>query len=340
MNIRHLLAAICLSAGVPISTPVFAQETQCDSDKPVVFAGFDWDSAAFHNGVARYILEKGYGCETDQIPGATIPLFNGMFRGNVDVAMEIWTQSVDKVWTDALEKGVVREIGTNIDDAVQAFFIPRYLVEGPDAPAPDLKTVADLKKYKDLFKDPEEPEKGRFYNCVLGWSCANVNTKKLYAYGLSEDFVDFRPGSGNATTSAAESALRRHKAVFFYYWTPSWLVGKYKDDLIILEEPPYNEATWEAFMASDHPDKATAYPKVNLNIGVNSRFADRAPVVVDFLSKYHTNSDIVSQMLSYMQSNDASAEEAAAHFLKTHPEVWVTWVPEDVAERIQASLPE
>lgn len=337
MKTRFLLSAVCLFASM-LAPQAFAEETQCDTDKPIVFAGFDWDSAAFHNEVARYILEKGYGCETSQIPGATIPLFNGMLRGNVHIAMEIWTQSVDKIWTDALEKGVVKEVGTNFDDAVQAIFVPRYLVEGEDAPAPDLKSVTDLKKYKLLFKDPEQPEKGRFYNCVMGWSCAEVNTKKLHAYGLTDDFTDFRPGSGNAISSAVESALRRKKPVVFYYWTPSWLIGKFKDDLVILEEPSYDEEIWNTLMAEEKPEKATAYPSVDINIGINSRFADESPVVVDFLSHYKTNSDLISEALMYMQENNAKAEDAALYFLKNHPDIWNAWVPEDVAKRVQDSL--
>jgi glycine betaine/proline transport system substrate-binding protein len=42
-------------------------------------------------------------------------------------------------------------------------------------------------------------------------------------------------------------------------------------------------------------------------------------------------------MLAYMQENDASAEDAAVHFLKTS-EDWTKWVPADVAERVKASL--
>ena len=40
-------------------------EAACDLDRPVVFGGLDYDSASFHTAVARFILEKGYGCRTD-----------------------------------------------------------------------------------------------------------------------------------------------------------------------------------------------------------------------------------------------------------------------------------
>ncbi len=39
-----------------------------------------------------------------------------------------------------------------------------------------------------------------------------------------------------------------------------------------------------------------------------------------------------------MQENEASAEEAALHFLETREDVWSKWVPEDVAQAIRDSL--
>jgi glycine betaine/proline transport system substrate-binding protein len=55
--------------------------------------------------------------------------------------------------------------------------VPRYIVEGPGAVAPGLRSVADLPDYVALFADPEEPGKGRFYNCPAGWVCEVINSK-------------------------------------------------------------------------------------------------------------------------------------------------------------------
>lgn len=336
--IKNQFISGLLLIGVALFSPSSIAQTQCDIDRPVVFAGFNWDSAGFHNGVARYILEHGYQCKTDEIPGATMPLFNGMLRGNIDIAMEIWSQSVDKMWTDNVKKGRFTEIGTNLNDAVQGVYVPRYLLEGENAPAPDLKKVSDLKKYVSLFKDPEDPDKGRFYNCVIGWSCAEINSKKLMAYGLSDSYVDFRSGAGNAITSAVESALRRKRPVVFYYWTPSWLVGKYQDQLLMLEEPAFDKNIFERMQNSKNPTQATAYAPTVLKIGIRSKFAKESPVVSDFLSHYRTSSAIVSAMLSYMQEEDKNAEQTALYFLQNHPDIWQQWVPEDVAQRITKSL--
>lgn len=331
-----VLAALALAAQPALAAP------QCELDRPVIFAGLDWDSNAFHTALAGYILKHGYGCETDVIPGSTLPLLTGMARGDIDVTMEIWKDNVTEPWVKALEAGQVAELGTNFPDAVQGWYVPRYLIEGDakrgiEAAAPDLRHVRDLPRYKALFKDPEEPSKGRFYNCIAGWNCEVVNSNKLKAYGLEGHFTNFRPGTGAALAAAIASAYQRGKPVLAYYWGPTWVLGKY--DLVMLEEPPYNKTDWEALAKDENYPKAVAYPVVEVVVGVNAKFKAAAPKLVEFLTRYETSNALISEALAYMQEKEgAKAEDAARSFLERHPEVWTKWVPDEVAARVEASI--
>ena len=333
------LMTISLLAGcAALAGPAMAQKAQCELDRPVVFAGLDWDSNAFHTAVAQYIIKHGYGCEVDKIPGSTIPLLNGMARGDIDVTMEIWKDNVTEAWNEAEKRGQVVDLGINFPDAVQAWWVPKYLVEGADAPAPDLKSVRDLARYKNLFRDPEEPSKGRFYNCIAGWGCEVVNTKKFEAYGLDAHFTNFRPGTGGALAAAIESNIKRKRPIVFYYWGPTWVLGKVGDEVVQLEEPAYDKAIWEAMGAQEHPTEVTAYPLVKVTVGANKKFADSAPRLVAFLKKYETTNAMVSQALAYMQDTDGSADNAAIHFLQENEALWTEWVPADVADRVKSAL--
>lgn len=337
-----IIGAGALAVALGLAAAPARAEVQCELDRPVVFAGLDWDSNAFHTAVAARIMEAGYGCETDVIPGTTLPLVTGLARGDVDIAMEIWLDNVTEPWNKAVEAGQAKSLGTNFPDAVQGWWIPRYLREGDpsrsiEPMAPDLKHVKDLPKYKELFADPEEPSKGRFYNCILGWNCEVMNTKKLKAYGLEDDYTNFRPGSGAALAAAIASNYERGKPFVAYYWGPTWVLGKY--DLVMLDEPAYDKAIWEAMTKSENPEQAVAYPLVEVVVGVNTKFAEAAPKLVEFLTAYETSNALVSQALAYMQENEnATADDAALNFLKTKPEVWSRWVPAEVAERVKAGL--
>ncbi len=319
-----------------MTAPALADNHACELDRPVVFANLNWGSAQFHTALAKYIVENGYGCAVDAIPGDTIPLINGVARGDADVIMEIWTANPAQAWIDAEAEGKTVALGTTFNDAAEGWFVPTSVVSGPDAVAPDLKSVADLVKYKDLFADPEEPGKGRFYNCPAGWQCEVVNSKKLAAYGLDEHFTNFRPGTGDALAAAAESAAKRNKPAVFYYWNPSWLTGKY--EFTRLQEDPFDRATWDAMMAADEPEAATAYPVSRVVVGANTAFAAAAPALAEFFSDYASSTNETAAALAFMRDNDGDADAAVLNFLKTQEATWSGWVPDAVADRIRAAL--
>ncbi|SEG79840.1 ABC transporter substrate-binding protein [Bosea lathyri] len=308
----------------------------CDLKRPLKIAGLDYDSAAFHAAVAQTIVERGFGCQVERVPGAIAPLVNGLARGDVDIVMEIWLANPVEAWSKAEAAGKVTPLGTTFPDANEGWYVPRYLVEGADAKAADLKSVTDLKRYKALFTDQEEPNKGRFYNCVAGWVCEGINTKKLGVYGLADDFTNTRGGSGEALVAAVESALKRKRPVVFYYWSPSWLVGAY--DLVKLQEPAFDPAIWADLKASDAPKQATAYPVSRVVIGANLAFTQESPQLAAFFKSYGLTSALTSQMLAEARTNGITPEEQAKRFLKARPDDWKGWVPADIAAKVQAGL--
>ena len=334
---RNYLKAIVLSAAFVGAFGASASAQECPVDQTIRFGVSNWKSIDFHTEVARKILEAGYGCETEAVSADTLPALSALARGDIDLYMESWIANAEKPWVEGIKEGKVIDLGINFPDAPQGWFVPKYLVEGPDAPAPDLKSVKDLAKYKDLFSDPEEPEKGRFYNCVLGWGCEGTNTKKLKVYGLDEHFTNFRPGSGGAFAAEIASAVARKQPIVFYYWGPSGLYGKLVDDIVMLEEAPFDEAIWAALQNSDEPTEATAYPNAPVHKGANAEFADKAPELIAIISQYSLSTAETSKAVAYMEDENADADEAAEWWLSNN-DAWKAWVPEDVAKRIAASL--
>ncbi|PPD14757.1 MAG: ABC transporter substrate-binding protein [Methylobacterium sp.] len=327
---KRILAVLAAALGT------CAGAAACEINRPINFAGLDYDSAAFHTTIARTIIEKGYGCKTERVPGATIPLVNGLARGDVDLTMEIWLANPVQPWVDAeREKKVVR-LGTTFPDATEGWYVPRALVEGPNAKAPNLKKVSDLVANKALFADPDNPDKGLFYNCVPGWQCEVVNSKKLVAYGLEAHFTNVRPGASEALVAAIDSGLKRGRPVLFYHWSPSWLVGAH--DLVKLEEPAFDREIWAKMIAEARPERATAYPVSEVVIGANVRFVEAAPQITAFLKAYRSSSAQTSAALAAGKAAGISVEQAALRFMKEKPEVWRGWVPAEVANRVAGAL--
>jgi len=329
----HKSRIFCIAAVVVCL--VFAIGTgQASAKTNIVFADAGWDSIQVHNRIAGFILENGYGYDIDFIPGETIPLFQGVVRGDIDIDMEVWVENQQEAVDKALASGEVMDLGSNFPDSWQGWLVPTYVVKGDpergiEPMAPGLKSVSDLPKYAKLFKDVEDPGKGRFYSCIAGWECEKINEKKFEAYDLDEHFNIFLPGSNAALVASLAGAYKKGEPWFGYYWAPTWVLGTY--DMTPLEEPPFDPETFKS-------TAACAYPAVKVNIFVNSGLQKKAPDVVSFLKKYETTQDMANMFLSYMEEKNADIQDAAHWFLKNFEDVWTAWVPVDVAAKVRKAL--
>jgi ABC-type proline/glycine betaine transport system substrate-binding protein len=102
--------------------------------------------------------------------------------------METWTDNL-ATYDEDIEEGSIVELSVNYADNAQGFYVPRYVIEGDsergiEPSAPDLKTVEDLLNYSDVFKDPEDPSKGRIYGAISSWEVDQIMRNKCAYYGL------------------------------------------------------------------------------------------------------------------------------------------------------------
>lgn len=315
-------------------------EAANQQDQPreqLVLADCSWDSIKVHNRIVGYILEHGYGYPKPQyVFGETLPMLQGLSKGNVDIYMEVWTDNIQEAWQAALDNGTVKDLGPNFPDAPQCWYVPTYMIKGDpergiEPTAPDLKSVEDLPRYWELFKDPEVPSKGRFHNSIPGWLATEINETKFKTYGLDKTFNLFSTGSDTALAASMVSAYEKGQPWVGYYWEPTWVMGQL--DMTRLEEPPFDQTVWE-----DEANRGCAFPSANVVISVNSKLEPKAPEIVAFLAKYETTLDQNNDFLAYMEKNNGSAEKAAIYFLKNYPEAWKSWLPADVAQNVETAL--
>ncbi|WP_282357398.1 ABC transporter substrate-binding protein [Pseudomonas sp. PS01303] len=333
---RRLLAASVATFGMLTSAQaVMAAET------PIHFADLNWESGSLITDVLRIIVEKGYGLPTDTLPGTTITLETALANNDIQVIGEEWAGR-SPVWVKAEAEGKVVSVGDTVKGATEGWWVPEYVIKGDAAKgikplAPDLRSVSDLKKYKDVFKDPENPSKGRFLNSPIGWTSEVVNKQKLTAYGLQDDYTNFRSGSGAALDAEISSSIRRGKPVLFYYWSPTPLLGKFK--LVQLEEPAFDAEAWKTLTDADNPNpKPTRSLASKLSIGVSTPFQKQYPQVTEFFSKVDFPIEPLNKALAEMSEKHTAPREAAVAFMKAHPDVWQAWLPKDVADKVSADL--
>lgn len=291
--------------------------TQAEKTETIVFGDISWDSVQVHNRIAAFIIVNGFeGYEVDFTPGDTLPIVNGVAQGDIDVDMESWHSNFPEVYEREIAAGNLIDLGQNLPDAPQGWYVPRYLVEGPDAQAPGLKSVEDLSEYAELFTDPEDPKKGIVYGGVAGWSQMKVSEEIFNANGLEESFNLGIAGSNAALAGSMAGAYEKKEPWIGYYWEPTAILGRL--DMIRLP--------------------GTEYEAAKVNILISKDLPERAPEVVEMLKAYHTTVADNNEFLAKMDIEGWNSQQAAEWFLKNKEDVWTEWVSKEVADKVKAAL--
>ena len=316
--------------------------------REIVFGGLDWTSALVQNGVARYIVEHGYGYPTSQIEGSTLPLFQGLRKGDIDLTMEIWLPNQAAAWNEAVKAGEVLPVGKSLEDNWQSsFLIPKYMQDAN----PELDSVEDLKedKFKDLFE--QEGGKVLLLGCIAGWGCRTMQDGddsgpgQIVGMGLEDHVVLQDPGTSGSLAAAIEGAFAKKEPLLFYYWGPTALALKLETEmggLVDLEQPDPSEC------ADNSPIHGCSFPAAEVMIAMNMELVNDAPELIAFFKNWDWSA--VNQLAAenwHGANSEALADKGASSeevftatgvaYLKNN-EGWKSWVPADVLANVEAAL--
>lgn len=194
----------------------YASDANLDENqKPkLIFADAGWDSIRIHNEIAAVIIENGYGYKTDFITGSSPIVIKGLRQGDIDICMESWTDNIMDVYEPGIKSGEIIELSINYDDNAQGLYVPTYVIKGDkergiEPLAPELKSIKDLPKYWEVFKDPNNPDKGRIYGAPPNWFSDEILRTKMETYNLKETYDYFNPGSDTSLNTSIVSAYEK-----------------------------------------------------------------------------------------------------------------------------------
>lgn len=318
--------------------PVEEKKEEPKEKPKIVFSDLDWNSAQIQNAIARAIVEKGYGYETDAVFGGTIPLLEALSAGDTHVTMEIWLPNQQAAWEKTYQggNGDVTILGKSLEDNWQSnWIIPQYTADAN----PGLKTVEDLKKpeYMELFVTPDSEGKARNLHCIPGWECEKINQQKVIAYGLQDVVHQINPGSNAALDAEIIGSFEKEEDILFYYWGPTSLSNRLNTKhggYVVLEEPPYSEE------CANDPDEtkawACAYPLAEVFIAMRNDMIEAAPDVAEFLGKWDFNAGNALAADARAAEGD-DFPEIASWWLANTTE-WKDWVAPGIADKVLAAL--
>ena len=294
--------------------------------------------------VDKIILEKGYGCEVELIPGSTMPTFTSMNdKGSPDMNPEQWANAVYTPLKKAVsEKRLISANGAPITGLGEGWWLNPAALEKH----PELKgmTAVQILERPDLFPDKEDPSKGAFMGCPAGWGCQLINNQLFKAFDMEAKgwkLVD--PGSAAGLDGSIAKAVERKENWVGYYWSPTAIIGKYDMRLLDFGVKWGGDDNWHKCVVK--PEQECATPKKTRWVDsevysvVTDNFKKSAgPEAMKFMKKRIYPGTVMNSMLVYMTDNQAEGEDAAIEFMKKHEKVWSKWVSSSVAKKIKAGI--
>lgn len=332
-QIKRALLPLALAALVAPATPAVA--ATCGTSDKITIAEMTWLSASALAHIMNKILADGYGCNSELVPGDTVPTATSMLtKGEPDIAPELWVSTAKSIWDQMMEKGTVYKAGDVFaSGGEEGWWIPDYVAKE----YPDIKSVYDLRDHAELFADVSNPDKGRIYGCPPGWGCEIININLFKALGLGDSYELFSPGSGANLKASIARQVTRKKPIVAYYWGPTAVLGKY--NLVKLEMPPHDIDKFTCLTDKNCADpQPSDWAVGEVAVAVVKELQGKAPNVAEFLSKMQVPNDVVNSFLAWGDDTSASPDEVADYFLKNHEGIWTAWVPSEVASKVKAAL--
>ncbi len=276
----------------------------------------DWTGGAVMCEIVHQIVENEMGYKVKRIVMPSGPGRNEAIRsGDLDYGCELWpsySTTIDKFVTEYGGDGSMVKVADAGVIGVSSYYVPRYMVEGDDAVAPDLKSWENMNQYADLFKTLETGDKGRLLGCpTSAWECED--SKRMELLGLNYAAVEL--GSEAAHWAEMQAAFKRKEAFIAYAWEPHWIHAAL--DLVKVELPEHDDEKWPA----------TGWAKdVTFNYA-NPDFMEKHPDVVELIKNFRLTNEMQAPMILAVDVDGKDMEEVVSEWLASNEDTWKAWLP-------------
>ena len=314
MKVNKRLASVTSASALVLGLTMSAQVTAAGLLKSAVA---DWTGGAVMCEIIHQIAENELGYKVKRVVMPSGPGLREAIRaGDIDYACESWP-SYDSVKEKYVSEfggdGTVMKYADSGVIGVSSYYVPRYLVEGDDAKAPDLKTWEDMNQYAELFKTLESGDKGRLIGCpVAAWECDD--TKRVELLGL--DYAVTELGSEAAHWAEIQAAYKRKEPFIAYAWEPHWIHAAL--DLVKVELPAHSDDKWPATGWAED---------ITYNYG-SPALQDDHPDVYELIKNFRLTNEMQAPLILAIDVDGKDIEDVAEQWVTDNEDTWRAWLPQ------------
>ncbi|MEQ5803525.1 ABC transporter substrate-binding protein [Halomonas sp. H10-9-1] len=292
MNLSRRPLTLALAGALLAAPLTWSSAALAEEPAQVRFSVPAWPGVTVKTALASRLLETlGYEVRQQEL-GSTIT-YEALTQGELDAFLAAWLPAQQGMYETTLDKGLIVDLGNNVDGARLGFAVPTYVYEAGVTSAEDL---ADEEVAEKLGRTVYSIEVGSGMSDTLNEAVENDT------YGLGD--WDLSETSTPGMLSAADAAIAREEWIVFAGWTPHWMNIEY--DIRYLDD---TQDMWG-------PDGGRSDVKTL----VTTDFSESNPNATRLLDQLVFSADDQSAMIRGFSYEEREPEEVALQWLRDNPE--------------------
>jgi glycine betaine/proline transport system substrate-binding protein len=322
-RIRHLAALVCITiVGAVVGTPA-ARATDLPGKGVSVTPCTSLSIEGLFKEliVIRGLDKLGYDAKMPRT--LTVPAeHEAAASGDCTYVFDHWVPLHDSFMANIKDQTIL--IGPAVKDALQG-----YLVDKKSA---DKYGITSLEQFKEpkIAKVFDTKGDGKATLCCVtpGWGAEKVVNHELDAINL-RNTVNLEEGEYVPMIADVVARFRRGEPVFFYTWTPWWLLGELK---------PGVDTVWltvdKQYCLTPCGSSTTGFPLNDIYVLANKEFMDKNPAAKGFLQAVQIPIDDLNAenlLMQNGQDKEADVERHADAWIAKNQGTFDSWIAKGMA---------
>ncbi|MFY9210983.1 MAG: glycine betaine ABC transporter substrate-binding protein [Aestuariivita sp.] len=315
----HKTKALMTSAIVALGAATSAQAADLVLGVP------NWPAANATSNILKLVIEENFGLEVELQNGTNPIIFEAMDAGSMHVHPEVWLPNQANLHEKFVnvEKSVV--MNENPVQAVQGMCVTKYTADTYGITS--INDLTDPDKIAVLDKDGNgTPE---VWIGAPGWASTVIEKIRAKSYGYDQT-MELKEYDGTVAWGELGAAANANEPWIGFCYEPHFIFVAY--DLVYLEEPPHDPATWTIVQPTDDPawleksQASTAWKGATLHLHYAAEVREKFPEVAAMFDNYFMPPEVLSTAGYDLSVKDIPVEEFARDWVANNEDVVLQWL--------------
>ena len=309
--------AMISGAALLTAGPAFAAD--------IVIGVPNWASVNATAHILELVIEENLGLDVELQNGTNPIVFEAMDQGSMHVHPEVWMPNQQNLHdTYVKDKGTVVMNGQPVQ-AEQGMCVPRYVAE--EMGVSKISDLTDPEKAAIFDRNGDgQPE---VYIGAPGWASTVIEQIRAKSYGYDAVF-ELEQYEETIAYGNLDNAIKAKEPWIGFCYKPHFLFVTY--DIVMLEEPAHDPATWTIVQPTDDPDwlakseASTAWNGATLHLHYAKELEEKFPQVAQLFKNYQMDGDSLSSMGKALSVENQEAGDFAKEWVSANEDRVLGWL--------------